>query len=553
MVEINKRLELNVQSKEELKNKKTESKFLAMSMVNEPVNQTEAEAEKDICQVISIKPATKTAEVFDPQASLKFPIEIIGRKNKTNQETAKSLFLSQVNIRPSLNAAQTWVAGTTGITGVEANKTINETYHQLNLEFNNYLGNPQLSNWMTFGKFASREAGSQIKSLEGALEALKTLTTFDWAVGNDVRAIGALMDIMEQDKMVEQGIRMGAASMGIDNAAGMKSKDLISAMAAELKKAAEPYLPGSPAIAAIVAASKLGPVINNLETLHGALVKGNTRIYENIVPAFDVFMKAESTGGDGIKALIALGYGKPDKTPMETYVSSTNKDPQGFVLDAFILYKQSKNLAVQITLNEKNGEPKAETDKLIRQREEITHKANLLIGCQEQMAILQAPDIFNHPVVSKLLGAMTGTMSLQDTVGEGALLPVKNGNHDSSENWADFQTRMGLAIVDKETEGAIPVQDGTGTVHYYIPVEKPESGIDKGEGTISRYFRERLAGADAKTIIDAAPRDMQPLFRDNVEGKVTTNDYIPDPQNGFTMLPKVMNVAPKVYDQIFSG
>ncbi|MFN8673953.1 MAG: hypothetical protein U0457_17970 [Candidatus Sericytochromatia bacterium] len=461
-----------------------------------------------------------------------------------------NVFLYDQKSSPALDSAQTWTAGTTGLTGVEANKIINETYHHLNQQFNNYLGNPPIANWMTFGKFASREAGSQIKSLEGALESIKTLSKFDLAMGNDKRAIDALADIMAQDKMIEQGIRMGASSIGIKGAASMKGKDLILAMVDEIKKASLPYLPSDPKKAGEEAIKKITPIISNLETLHGALVKGNTRIYENIVPAFDIFMKAEASGNDGIKALMSAGFGKPSKNITETYVTPSNKDPQGFVLDAFKLYKEAKNLADKILIKEKDGAPQEEIDKLKKQREDITHKANLLIGCQEQMAILQASDIFNDPTVSSLLGAMTGTMSLQDSVSETALLPTKNGNHTTSENWADFQTRMGLEEVSKDTKGAIAVQDPSGVKHYYIPIEKPATGIDKGEGTISRYFKERLSGSDAKTDIDGPPRAMEPFYLDNVGGQTTIGDYAPQPDS-LTIIPKGVSILPKAYDQIF--
>lgn len=78
---------------------------------------------------------------------------------------------------------------------------------------------------------------------------------------------------------------------------------------------------------------------------------------------------------------------------------------------------------------------KKEIDGLQKQRGEIIHAANLLIGCQEQMGILQDSDIFTDPLVNDMLGAMSGTMTLTDQLGTSELLP---GATPATANWAEF-------------------------------------------------------------------------------------------------------------------
>jgi hypothetical protein len=60
-----------------------------------------------------------------------------------------------------------------------------------------------------------------------------------------------------------------------------------------------------------------------------------------------------------------------------------------------------------------------------------------------------------------------------------------------------------------------------------------------------------LNGDDSKAIIDGAPRDMQPVFRDNVEGVAQTADYVPNPKDSIPMIPKAVGLLPKAYAQIF--
>lgn len=421
-------------------------------------------------------------------------------------------------IKSVADARDKWTPGSTGQSGVDANKIINETYDHLDKQFEKYMGEPQIANWMTFGKYASREAGTQIQNLEAALEALETFKKIDGSPDNDARAAQALVKVMRSDRMLEQSIRMALDV----------SKDVSSADLGDL------VLKGLVGTGAEKGAEFAGRMIGALENLRGAMVKGNTRIYENVVAPYDVFMAAEQKGENGLDALKKAGYNGPHAG--QVFTTATQKDPQGFVIQAFTKYKEAKTLSdkVEILRKEDPVGNKAEIDKLLERRKNITHEANLLIGMQEQLTILQDKDIFGNPQVSRLLNAMTGTMSLNDANGRHELLP---GLTPAKASWADFKTRMGLEDVPAGTPGAIKAVMPDKSTHYFVP-KYPA-------GTISQYFRDGLEGADAAKLVKSPPRDISPIYRDSVEGKVTTMDRLED---ATLVVAPVVWVGKQIYD-----
>lgn len=185
---------------------------------------------------------------------------------------------------PDLRAARTWAPGKPGLRGGEANAVVNATYTALDESMSAYLGSPALPNWMSFGKYASREAGGQLLRLEEAIDALQggkldaLIDTFQNAGGAPV---DATMD----------GVRLMVASYG-------------------------------------------NPVkaLKGAKVLHSALVWGNTGVYGDIAPAYAVFLKGEAEGGKGLQALQAAGYGQGEK------------DPQGLLLEAFRCYHQAQRV-----------------------------------------------------------------------------------------------------------------------------------------------------------------------------------------------------------------
>src|SRR5690606_14737970 len=176
--------------------------------------------------------------------------------------------------------------------------------------------------------------------------------------------------------------------------------------------------------------------------------------------------QAEERGENGLDALKSAGY--TGRQAGKVFTTATDKDPQGFVLGAFSKYKEAKNMLdkLEILRQEDPVGNQAEIERLLAARKDLIHSANLLIGMQEQLTILQAPDIFGDPLVHRLLGAMTGTMSLTDAHGRHELLPAAT---PATANWADFSTRMGLKAAPEGTAGAIAAQMPDGSRQYFVP------------------------------------------------------------------------------------
>lgn len=191
---------------------------------------------------------------------------------------------------PDLSGARDWEPGAKALDGSTANRTVTETYTRLDAGMSAYLGRPAVANWMSFGKYASREAGGQILRME---EVLKICYRLD---------ADALVDSL-QDLAKEPGL-LGAQGM------------------------------------ALLRISKGNPVafVKNTQRIHDALVHGNTGVYADIAPAYDTFLRATATGSDPLEALKKAGYGQGPK------------DPQGLLLEAFGGYQRAKRLGDRAAL-----------------------------------------------------------------------------------------------------------------------------------------------------------------------------------------------------------
>ncbi|MBC7473763.1 MAG: hypothetical protein H7263_05685, partial [Candidatus Sericytochromatia bacterium] len=377
---------------------------------------------------------------------------------------------------------------------------------------------------------------------------------------NDKRALTALVKVMDTGPMTKQAMRMAAASMGIKDADKFTSPQLIEKMFDEIKK--DPTN----------APKKIEGVVNDLEGLHRALVKGNTEIYSNVVPAFNVYLDAESKGENGVEALKKAGYGKPSGA---TFVTPTDKDPQGFLVSAFSDYKGAKILDDKAKIADAKGSShKAEATELRSQRDAMMHQANLKIGAQEQMSILQQPAIFGDPKVAGLLKAMNGTMTLKDKLlpdgsyRDNGLIPENKAGSD--HGWAVFEARMGVreASTEIEKKVAIKVKDENGITHLYVPTGTTDEMIKNhqllkgGNGTISQYFADNLRDSEMTTN---KPRGMTEIYTDNNQGQVTFKDRVfdgigfatplgmptPSPATLDLVNTTVPYVTGKLYDELF--
>lgn len=362
-------------------------------------------------------------------------------------------------------------AGKAHMTATDANNQINGDYHQINQDMQRYLAGdpngpklPDTADWTTFGKYASREAGEQIRNTEDVIQAMH----------GDAQAATDLMRNGITTTNVTQGALVGTDIVG----------RALGNQAPEFAKGAKETVTGNPmgplrtGKAVHDTSADVGQMgADSLFKINQGLVKGNTEIHQNIAPAYDAFLAGESSGKGGLESLKEAGYYK-----------GSEKDKQGFVSGAFGDYQKARDLGMQA---QTETDP-AKKQKLLDQRQELMERGNLMIGMQEQMEILQKPGIFEDKDMQRVIGASSGTMSLTDANGTHALLP-------EGGQWTDFQTRMGLKSVPEGTEGAIPVKDNQGKTTHYMPDTSKK-------GTIVDYFTQNSSGQKAANLNQSSPR-----------------------------------------------
>ena len=338
------------------------------------------------------------------------------------------------------------------LTGAQANARITEAYHALDQAVSDYLGEPAVANWLTFGKYASREAGVQIADLESALGAVEMEPAA-------FKRLAGGLDDLARAKQSAKAVKAVFQSFQdrLDRTEGGKSFS---------KQLAFPvYLTGQ---------------LNKLKT---SLVNGNVGVYGHIAPAFDAFLKAEAAGKDGAAALRKAGFGR---APL---------DPQGFVLQAFEQYRKARQLRELAAHPHRSSEERLE---LLALRQNAIGRATLLMVATEQWPIVQGPDVFGDPDIARLTEAMEGTMTIVDALGEHRLLP-------DGGNWTDFATRMGFKEVKKGADPhAITIRDDEGRTRHYAPKR-----YDQREGTIFSYFEHNLSEERSHTMIQNAPEPVR--------------------------------------------
>ncbi len=364
-----------------------------------------------------------------------------------------------------LMPVRAWAPGDEGLCGTQANAIIVATYQALDVSFTRYLGDPPLSTWLTFGKYAAREVGSWICIAESTLAIVHALEAGAPAaqVLRSLRALGAFM--LENDLL----------------AAACTSMQRL--MVAALRREA---LPPSP----------LRWLVETAGGLRAALVEGNTEIYDRIGFAYDLFMTAE-VGGGGVEAVrraIAAGW---------------IDDALGYIQEGFVLYREARALGLRARTP---GLPSGESRRIEAYRRTLVHQANLLIAIQEQGLILQRPTIFDRAELRGVLGAArAGTLRLvlepaswKGTFRKFGLLPAGG-------SWADFATRMGFREVthaeDRSADAYVAVFGGrTQERRYFMP------DLDR-RGTVLELFTQNLDGPASVLLRRGQPRTIRPLTR----------------------------------------
>ena len=362
---------------------------------------------------------------------------------------------------------------------VNRNNTINQTYHQIDAAMTGYLGDPLVANWFTFGQHASREAGTQIRSLQAGLQVLRDIgptlvglsfgpnpiTGFQSAVAA-IRIFRRVLDLMGQDGLIRQAMQLALAKAGITDAdlrrlVNEATTALIESPGAAMNPIAAYHMVRFIADVASMTAKLIvatPAIIQAVERVYENMKRGNKEIYENVAPAARNFLQAAQGAPNGVPGRMAFAG-----------------DTNGFLAAAFSEYGEVRRLGDEARAAP--GTPEAAT-KLAQRHDKAMH-ANLLVGFQEQLVILQP--IFN--TMMQELQAMSGTMVLHDP----------NGVHPLANNWGDFYTRMGI---DPARAPADPRTITPGTLPPLLPAAQRR-------GSISSYFNDNV---DNEKIHEAPPQ-----------------------------------------------
>lgn len=400
--------------------------------------------------------------------------------------------------------AKEWkISSTTGLTGTQANSIVNQTYEHLNNQLLDYMGGPPfVANWFTFGKWASREAGQGIKNLAAGASAMNDLmpTTLEAALILVPLPTGGTLSYIASRSTQFTVL----AKVMADDSGGMLLQVLhlffttIGMPVPSPSDVTNPTWQAKFAYNLVKHKGAVGEIFDKMVVLLKVLVHGNQGIYRNMAWATEVFCMGESNGADqGLAKLDEwCGQGPDDPHDLQP------RDSQRFLRDSFKMYKDCRDLWVQ-SLNEPDS---TKRQVLLDRRRLLAHAANVTIGCQEQMLILQSPDVFSQQTAQEIVSGQEGVMRLHDPGTSGSrrtiqLLP--------KGNWADFPQRMGVVPgtgpIQVTVANPYPVPAGAtftapATPTTYIP--RSDITMSSATGTIYEYFFQNVddnSGGSAKT------------------------------------------------------
>lgn len=343
---------------------------------------------------------------------------------------------------------------------VERNHGINQSYYEMGRALLAYMGSPYLSNWCTFGQFASRQVGEWIRGLTVSWQTVSDFLTLPARIGTGAveRAVGDLTGLPRQYAMFEPLLALAMRRVGV------KEQSWCAFLCSGGWRGKGPNF--RERMVAVLRALK--ELWSSLQRVQDNLVRGNLTIYLDIAPILCRFLRS-----------LAEAHAQ-GRAPAPVMVDA-DRDPCRFLSEGLALYRQ-------VYLLGQAGPSDPGRDVL---RGELMHRANLLLGCQEQLLILQP--IFEQ--MREELLAMSPTMTLADPHGHHKLLP-RGGD------WGDFYQRMGMRPPPPSSAPRPPqAQEIPGLL---LAADSPEY-----MGTIGEYFARGLAD----THLHQRVSDVFPLAR----------------------------------------
>ncbi len=320
------------------------------------------------------------------------------------------------------------------------NNAITQSYHEFGLALTAYLGEPYLSNWFTYAKYASFSFGQKIRELtvghETLVRVLAMPLRFD--KGPIRRLLGDLCNLPQAGKSFAPLIKLALTRANVP-------EELREEIACGRLQRLWPRFMGQ--------IQSMWRAADNLQhsitRLQNGIVQGNAQIYESVTPAARSFLE-KASGASTAQTL-------------------DSADRNDFLPAAFALYAEVQNLAARL-VNLPDG---SERQSMILRREEYANRANLLIGFYEQFWVLQK----HFDNMKDELRVITRDGSFEDPYGVHRVLP--NGG-----DWVDIYQRMGMA---SDIESQPPFSLTPANLPDLFPPQD-----ERRHGTIGEYFIDGL-------------------------------------------------------------
>lgn len=320
------------------------------------------------------------------------------------------------------------------------NNAITQSYHEFSLALTAYLGEPYLSNWFTYAKYASFSFGQKIRELTVGRETLVRVLAmpFRFDMGPVRRLLGDLCNLPQAGKSFAPLIKLALTQANVPEE--LREEIACGRLHEQWSKFLEQI-------------QSLWRAADNLQhsisRLQNGIVQGNAQIYESVTPAARIFLEKASGAS-------TAQYLDP-------------ADRNDFLPTAFALYAEVRKLADQL-VNLPEG---SERQSMILRREEFTNRANLLIGFYEQFWVLQK----HFDNMKDELRVITSNGSFEDPYGVHRVLP--NGG-----DWVNIYQRMGMA---SDIGSQPPVSLTPANLPALFPPQDK-----RRHGTIGEYFIEGL-------------------------------------------------------------
>jgi hypothetical protein len=345
-----------------------------------------------------------------------------------------------------VRSARAWRPGRTLMSGAAANAVVTDGYRTLDRAFAAYLGDPPLSSWVTFAKYASRQVGGWVRMLEDVM-----------TMAHAARSPTAIPRGLSAVRHLVEGLVAAGAEQGLG--------EVVHAGVAR------------------ALAGSLDPLAR-IGIVRDALVEGNTDIYARIGVSFHAFLAGEAHGAGRARVAELIHSGRVE-------------DPMGNLARSFDLYARARALGVQA-----RAARRGEGEVLLALRRRLVAEANWLIAIQEQ-ALIQRPTIFDHPVMREVCGsARAGGLHLSLAGREAGVPSERFTLLPQGGSWADFATRMGLVEIG-------PGQRPPGAVLVTLPGRaRAQAFAPDGRrwGTILDLFSRYLDGPAGDRLMRGAPR-----------------------------------------------